>query len=96
MKDQSDDDPVRELDELLDDFLDTLERVAYAIIAFCVTTLLATHLLHIDHAGAYEVGMLNAGLAYYSHSATGRIIRAVTQLLRTRHEAIRAHVRRTR
>lgn len=65
--------------------LEILERIAYAVIAFFATVIFAKQFLHMHQEAAYEVGMLNGGLAYYSHAATGRVIRALWTVAKYNH-----------
>lgn len=66
------------LRESLCDLRDLIERFAAAAVAFLVTAGLGS-LMHLEH-GAYEVGLLNAGLAYYTHEASHRVIKAIYRL----------------
>jgi hypothetical protein len=57
------------------------ERVAYGTMAFGSTVILLKVGFHIEIDRAVEPAVLNAGIAYYTHEATGRIIRAITILI---------------
>lgn len=58
-----------------------IERTLIAATVGFATVLIAQWLLHVDPPGAKEVAMLNAGLAFYTHEATGNIIAAVGALV---------------
>lgn len=61
---------------------DFIERLLYAAFAFFATSILLAQFLGFELHEAAEPAILNAGLAYYSHAATGRLIRAVVAIAR--------------
>jgi hypothetical protein len=76
-----------------DEAVEVLERIAYAIIAGMTTYLIATW-AHVHPEGAVEVSLLNGALAYYSHAATGRVIRALWTVARFHTEQTKLIARR--
>lgn len=59
------------------DLSDLLERVAYGMIGFFATYLILKIGFGIGKDACAEAAVLNAGIAYYTHAATGRVIRAL-------------------
>lgn len=53
------------------------ERVVYGAMAGGITIVALKVLFDIDPHHAAEPALLNAGLAYYTHEVTGRILRAL-------------------
>lgn len=54
-----------------------LGRLAYALIAALVTVILGRLLAPLDSQQLGEIGLINGAVAYYSDSASARVIRAM-------------------
>lgn len=71
---------IAEARSLLRDIEEIVERVVYAVIGCLVTYLAASMILNLETEQAKEVALLNGALAYYSHAATGRVVRVLYAL----------------
>jgi hypothetical protein len=57
--------------------VETCARLAYAVGALTVTYVAGRYAVGLDLESAKEVATLNAGVAYYTHQAAGRIVAAL-------------------
>lgn len=91
MTDQHDKRPEETLKDAADVVAETGGNFVYALIAFFATNIVAQSAFDLPHDSALEVSMLNAGLAYYSHAATGRVLRAMLTIVRSRRRSVSYH-----
>lgn len=54
-------------------------RLAYALCGALITFLLS-QILQMDPEVGKELALLNAGVAYYTHEAAGKVVRAINGL----------------
>lgn len=72
--------------ELVREVREVMERIVYAGLALGCTIVVirvgnGLHVFIVAREATGEVAMLNAGLAFYSHAASGRVIRAFRAML---------------
>lgn len=84
MADQGEEQKVatEDLTDATRDLADFAERVIYAALAFVVTSGTMTLFFHFEFRETVEASMLNAGIAYYTHAASWRVIRALFVIAR--------------
>ena len=58
-------------------------RVAFALVAGGTTYFLSRFFLELDETAAKEVSILNAGVAYYTHEAAGRVVAGLNKVYRS-------------
>jgi hypothetical protein len=59
---------------------DLIERVVVAALVAYITFRLTQSMVGLDHDGAGEVAFLNAGLAYYTHQASGNLATIIASI----------------
>lgn len=59
---------------------DFIERILCALIVAAVTYTLVMRMFGLESDGAGETAMLNAGLAYYTHQASGGLASVVASV----------------
>lgn len=63
------------------ELVEVIGRAAYALAALVITYLVAHYWIGLEIQGAKEAATLNAGVAYYTHEAAGRVIGAMNVLV---------------
>lgn len=86
--------PTEPREDAIQALRDSGESAAYAAIAFGLTATTLHFAFGVESKAAVEPAVLNAGIAYYTHAATGRILRALVVLIPPAAAKVAAPVKR--